>query len=163
MLLEGEPQSRFRRSKFDFVYVTGQNKGGYTLEAYNHGQKEMPVTQLSRLIELRKEGIREVLLFDFHNISNPTERGYKKKVEAIRDIFGNGGYTLSRVEVYPKDIFRKHLAPLRNRYVIDSSEKSCLENYFEINQHNLCLLLSDNTSKIRELGKLVLSKLENQS
>jgi len=150
--IEGMPGSS--QEKTNFLYKFFDN--GRSIRVYDIN-KEHPVTEISRLVEIRKDETRHAIICIPSANRNPIiEPG--KKIKAVKELLGRG-YILSCMCTYSIDIFNKYISPKRKQFNFDPKHPSFIEKYLAFNQANLLLVYSATTPHLKRIGENVLERL----
>lgn len=160
------------RALFDVCYVesphgTIYNKGKYCYEFVDHGRtikvytpdKSQVVTEISRLVEIKKGGARQYVLCDPHITSSYGTR-LSRKIDAAKDLIGRD-VTLSYMLAYLSDIFKRELS-LAAREKGKSHSSQNVVNYLKFSSTNLVLVYSGTTLFFKELGQMAHSLMSQQ-
>jgi len=116
------------------------------------------VTQISRLVEIKRGRERQIILCDPRVNRNP-QKSFGSRIKVVRELLGRG-YTLSYMIVYANEMFQKALSPRSRLYKTNPMYKSDVAEYLRQSPTNLFLVYSATAPTFTEFGQTVLDRIK---
>lgn len=148
---EGIPGEVYSSGHVSYEFI----RGAKTIKAYNKDKSQI-ITEISRIIDIRKDNDRHVVICDPRGRGNLKRNPYpnlKVARELTRGSFKSGHDTTSSfMPVYAIDMFGKELS---------NKSYSGLLPYFQEHSRDICLTYSLNSVGVSKLGLKALKLLQN--
>ena len=144
------------QERTNFLYEFFDN--GRSIRVYDKMSPRKTITEISRLVEIKRGNKKHVILCDPTANRNPKTK-FKNKIGPVKEML-EGGYTFSCMLVYASDMFKKYLLPY-NQHVYDPAYPSYIEKYLSFNDTNMILVYSTATPHLKIIGENVLNRIKD--